>query len=71
MLLTWELVTKGGAWYNITDELAELLKENGLSLEEKFQGEHALFAAIEADPKLVAFLHKYFVEMIATKKNEV
>jgi RecA/RadA recombinase len=70
MLLTWELVTKGGAWYNITDELAELLKENGLSLEEKFQGEHALFAAIEADPKLVAFLNKYFVEMIATKNNE-
>ena len=69
MLLLWELVTKAGAWYNVTDDLAALLKENNLSMPEKFQGENALFSHIESDPKLVSFLHKYFVEEIATKRE--
>lgn len=69
MLLLWELVTKGGAWYAVSEEFSSLLKENGFTIPEKFQGENAIFSYIESDQKLAAFLHKYFVDMIAAKQK--
>jgi len=38
---------------------------------DKFQGENAIFEFVESNPNLVKFLHKYFVDMISAKPNEV
>jgi RecA/RadA recombinase len=67
MLMTWELVSRSGAWYYTSDELRELAKKSGTELPEKFQGENALFQFIEGDEKLTKTLHKYFVNMIVGK----
>jgi RecA/RadA recombinase len=71
MLMRWELVTRSGAWYYVADDFATTLKENGFEAPEKFQGENAIFEFVESNTKLVAFLHKYFVDMISTKSDEV
>jgi hypothetical protein len=67
MLMTWELVSRSGAWYYTSDELRELAKKSGTELPEKFQGENAVFQFIENDEKLTKTLHKYFVDMIVGK----
>jgi RecA/RadA recombinase len=67
MLMTWELVSRSGAWYYTSDELRELAKSCGTELPEKFQGENSLFQFIESDEKLTKTLHKYFVDMIVGK----
>jgi len=71
MLLRWELVTRSGAWYYVAEDFASTLKDNGFDAPEKFQGENAIFEFVESDTKLVNFLHKYFVEMISSKPNEI
>jgi hypothetical protein len=65
--MTWELVSRSGAWYYTSDELRELAKSCGTELPEKFQGENSLFQFIESDEKLTKTLHKYFVDMIVGK----
>jgi RecA/RadA recombinase len=67
MLMTWELVSRSGAWYYTSDELRELAKGCTTELPEKFQGENSLFQFIESDEKLTKTLHKYFVDMIVGK----
>jgi RecA/RadA recombinase len=67
MLMTWELISRSGAWYYTSDELRELAKKSGTELPEKFQGENAVFQFIENDEKLTKILHKYFVDMIVGK----
>jgi RecA/RadA recombinase len=67
MLMTWELVSRSGAWYYTSDELRELAKKSGTELPEKFQGENAVFQFIENDEKLTKTLHKYFVDIIVGK----
>jgi RecA/RadA recombinase len=71
MLMRWELVTRSGAWYYVAEDFSLTLKENGFSAPEKFQGENAIFEFVESDAKLVNFLHKYFVDMIFSKPNEI
>lgn len=67
MLMLWELVTRSGAWYYVSDDLGKTLKDNGFEVPEKFQGEESMFQFIESNEKLTSFLHKYFVEMINGK----
>ena len=71
MLMRWEVVTRSGAWYYVAEDFATTLKENGFEAPEKFQGENAIFEFVESSPKLVKFLHKYFVDIISSKPNEV
>lgn len=71
MLMRWELVTRSGAWYYVAEDFSSTLKDNGFSAPEKFQGENAIFEFVESDTKLVHFLHKYFVDMISSKPNEI
>ena len=71
MLMRWELITRSGAWYYVAEDFALTLKENGFEAPDKFQGENAVFEFIESNTPLVSFLHKYFVDMISTKSNEV
>jgi RecA/RadA recombinase len=71
MLMMWEMVTRSGAWYYLSDDFASMLKENNFEAPDKFQGENAIFEFVESNPNLVKFLHKYFVDMISAKPNEV
>jgi RecA/RadA recombinase len=68
LLLAWELVNKGGAWFTPSEDFVQLLTENGLLFPEKVHGEAALFKTIEDDEKLLLFLIEYFRKMIS---NEV
>jgi hypothetical protein len=68
LLLAWELVNKGGAWFSPSEDFIQLLSENNLSFPEKIHGEAALFKTIEDDEKLLSFLIEYFRKMIS---NEV
>lgn len=68
LLLAWELVNKGGAWFSPSEDFIQLLSENSLSFPEKIHGEAALFKTIEDDEKLLSFLIEYFRKMIS---NEV
>lgn len=71
MLMVWEMVTRSGAWYYLSEDFISMLKENSIEAPEKFQGENAIFEFVESNPNLVKLLHKYFVGMISTKPNEV
>jgi RecA/RadA recombinase len=68
LLLLWEFLTKGGAWYTATEEFEELLAENSLQAFGKVQGLDAVFNKIEQDPQLTKFLVGYFKKAIC---NEV
>jgi RecA/RadA recombinase len=68
LLLAWEMVTKGGAWFSPSEDFLELLTQNGLSFPEKVHGETNLFKTVEEDKPLLDFLIKYFRNMIS---NEV
>jgi len=68
LLLAWEMVTKGGAWFSPSEDFLELLTQNGLSFPEKVHGESNLFKTVEEDKSLLDFLIKYFRNMIS---NEV
>ncbi len=68
LLLAWELVNKGGAWFSPSEDFIQLLSENSLSFPEKIHGEATLFKTIEDDEKLLSFLIEFFRKMIS---NEV
>jgi hypothetical protein len=68
LLFLWEFLTRKASWITPTDEFNELLVENGFSAFDKIQGQDSLFAFIESDKKLCAFLVDYFTKAIS---NEV
>lgn len=72
MLLTWELVSRAGAWYTVSEDLVKIAKDIGVDMPEKFQGENAVFEFVEANENLTKTLHKYFINIIAENSaNEV
>jgi hypothetical protein len=72
MLLTWELVSRAGAWYTVSEDLIKIAKDIGVDMPEKFQGENAVFEFVEANENLTKTLHKYFINIIAENSaNEV
>ena len=61
MLLAWEFLTKGGAWYNLSPELIASLGSlwpEGSPV--KFQGQDNVLAWLESNPAIVEFLAKDF-----------
>jgi RecA/RadA recombinase len=68
LLLAWEMVIKGGAWFSPSEDFLQMLTEVGMSFPEKIHGEAALFKAIEEDSALLKYLVEYFRKMIS---NEV
>lgn len=68
LLLAWELVVKGGAWYSPSEEFVSLLSDADISFPEKIQGENNLFKFIEENDKLLKFLVSYFKKLV---QNEI
>ena len=64
LLYAWEFISKKGYWIKITDEFADIIKENKLNFPEKIQGDNNVFKAIEQDSDLSAFLVNYFKNAI-------
>ena len=64
LLYAWEFISKKGSWIKITDEFADIIKENKLNFPEKIQGDNNVFKAIEQDSDLSAFLVNYFKNAI-------
>jgi RecA/RadA recombinase len=63
-LIEFGLVTKRGAWYYLSEELAEIVDIQDVP--EKFQGELNLFKFFEENPSVVASVYDYFVKMVRT-----
>jgi RecA/RadA recombinase len=70
MLLTWELISRTGAWYKVSEDLSTMAKEIGVEMPEKFQGESAVFEFIENNEKLCKMLHKYFIDVIGQTSSK-
>ena len=70
MLYGWEFIHRKGAWITIDPELINLLKEEGLEIPDKIQGEPKLNAVLEEDENLRLFLIKYFREMLSSFSSE-
>lgn len=67
LLLAWEMVIKGGAWFSASEDFLQMLAETGLSFPDKIHGEAALFKVIEEDEALLKYLVEYFRKMISNE----
>lgn len=70
MLYGWEFVHRKGAWITIDVELLNLLKEEGLTIPDKIQGEPKLNALLEEEESLRKFLITYFQGMLSSFSDE-
>ncbi len=70
MLYGWEFVHRKGAWITVDVELLNLLKEEGLTLPDKIQGEPKLNALLEEEEGLRNFLITYFKGMLSSFSEE-
>ena len=64
LLFAWEFLSKKGSWINITEDFADLLKDNNFEFPEKLQGEHKVFKCLEDSPELSKYLVEYFKNAI-------
>ncbi len=65
MMVMWELVKRTGAWYNIDAGLIKELAEQGITMDEKFNGEARIDAWLNANPDAVNYLAEKFSKMIS------
>lgn len=65
MLLMFDLIKKGGAWFTVDESLINELKENKLEIPEQFQGQAAIFEFLEQNQDVTKFLFKKFKEAVA------
>ena len=65
MLYGWEFVLRKGAWITIDIELQNLLKEKGLEVPDKIQGEPKLNKFLEENSEVREYLIDYFKEMLS------
>lgn len=56
LMMTWNLVKKTGAWYEMADSLVKELTDNGVEHKVKFQGERGILDYLEENPKLVNYM---------------
>lgn len=70
MLYGWEFVHRKGAWITIDPELLNILKEGGLEMPDKIQGEPKLNLFLEENDEVRNFLIKYFKDMLSKFASE-
>jgi len=56
LMLTWDLLKKTGAWYELAESLDKELTENGIDHESKFHGERAVLEYLESNQKMVDYM---------------
>jgi len=68
MMLAWELLKKSGSWIQVDPSiLTEIEKNTGIKLPEKVQGLEKVYAALEAEPKVVEYLFQKFSELSTSR----
>jgi RecA/RadA recombinase len=60
MMQMFNMISRAGAWYSVTDLLKKELAEKNLPVEEKYQGISSVFAWLEANPAIVDYLSAKF-----------
>ena len=67
-LLNFGLIEKGGAWYNLSEDLITVLnKADFKDFDTKFQGEAKLHAFFQANPQIMECLKTYCLEVLSAK----
>ena len=57
LMIAWNLLKKGGMWYELAESLVKEVKDAGIELEKtKFQGERATLEFLEENPKFVDYM---------------
>lgn len=64
MLMMWQEIKKGGAWYEFSDEVYAALIEEGCEIGQKHQGMARLYTAIEESPCAIETLKTYIQEKL-------
>lgn len=65
LLFAWEFLSKKGSWINVTEDFADLLRDNNFDFPDKMQGEHKVFKCLEENPELSKYLVEYFKNAIS------
>lgn len=65
MMQMYELVTRSGAWYYISDTIKKELVEAGFQVEEKYQGINSVDQWLQNNPAVVDFLADKFSKIIS------
>jgi hypothetical protein len=63
MLYLFNLIQKKGAWISVSEDLIKELKEKGLEINEKFQGEQRVIDFLEDNEELSSFLYEDFKKL--------
>jgi RecA/RadA recombinase len=64
LLVMWEWIQKRGSWFYVSENLAEILKNNGLDFPEKLQGLDSWFEFFDERPDVTEFLTGYLQKII-------
>lgn len=65
-LLSWNLLKKGGAWFNFSQEILNELREIDKDVPEKIQGEQNVCNFLESNPKITSYLYDKFRNTLMT-----
>lgn len=60
LMISWDLLKKGGAWYEMAESLSKELTENKIEHKTKFQGDRGVLEYLEESPKLVEYMINRF-----------
>lgn len=64
LLMAWGLITKGGAWFSVTEELNAMLKDCELEMPEKIQGQDNFLKFLEDNEAVTQCLAEKFKTLI-------
>jgi type III secretion system FlhB-like substrate exporter len=65
MIISFELVTKKGAWYSFSESIVSMAKDDGVEIQTQHQGMSSLYDYIENNKNVFEWLLKKVNEIIA------
>lgn len=67
LLKAFGLITREkGAWWQVSEQMVELLKNEGIDCPEKLQGDPGIYQFLETNPKAVSCLYSYLSNLISS-----
>ena len=63
MMYLFDMIQKKGAWISFSESLIEELKDAGIEMPEKIQGEPKLLTHLESNPEITKFMYKDFQQI--------
>ena len=65
MIISFELVTKKGAWYSFSESIVLMAKDDGIEIQTQHQGMSSLYDYIENNKSVFEWLLKKVKEIIS------